>query len=472
MKSLGRLRLRWDGGYDGAVRGVTTAGPFLAVARDLRVSTVAFSTRHEGVVALFDRRGRPVASHVEAGVVGARGRLWSTFARKRVIELDPSGRHEIARCPAHGEEIVAIVLGAEGRFVAAWGAHQISVYDTTSRMPVFGTTLGEPIRAAAVDGDDGTVIAATDRELVIARRDGSVIRHPVAQVRAIVRAASGAFLALSRNAMTRLDASGVSGVAALVDGRCLALAGSVLALGTGEGRLELRDPLTLAVSEAIELGQEIAAIAYDVASDAWLVATGDQVRAVGTDASLESLPPIHKQPVPLVPRRLAAHGRRGRWRPALDGLRRTVADAPFLSRLGELDTERQDVVAARGVTEWPGPEDPRAEALVAHLRAIHDILEGDAPAGALDAAAAIDRQVVERLALGPEALDAWHWRRAYQTELVLVARGLALCAARAIDAPADLAEIWSWLTAGHWPCAFASDVDLDRPDERAQLLVV
>jgi hypothetical protein len=120
--------------------------------------------------------------------------------------------------------------------------------------------------------------------------------------------------------------------------------------------------------------------------------------------------------------------------------------------------------------QWPGPEQPSIEAFALAQQDMKDRIfaEGLAAGDLPSLFERVNTQVMEqarRFAPFDPRQDAWHgptlcvWEAGYTAALVTCV--LACC----WPVPDDLAEIWAWFEAGHWPSGFAAKPG-DLPGDR------
>lgn len=155
---------------------------------------------------------------------------------------------------------------------------------------------------------------------------------------------------------------------------------------------------------------------------------------------------------------------------------------PWFANVGQACELDPTAVRIHAWTEYPGPEDEHIDAFYVRLGELEKkiapnlalgsrtvfvrmfqpgtYLARNAYAKARDLASTL---ASDRILETPEE-DPWH----PQTAAVMLARHVAglVAAHHAMDTRlgAELARVWSWLEAGHWPCGYA-------PDGRRRLLV-
>lgn len=145
-----------------------------------------------------------------------------------------------------------------------------------------------------------------------------------------------------------------------------------------------------------------------------------------------------------------------------DEFDRGLSQVGWFARLGmpsPWDGGRARIFAWR---HWPGPENASVEAFALAQQNMKDRIFAEGPAVA-DLPALFDRvntRVMEqarRFVPFDPGQDAWHaptlcvWEAGYTAALVAC---VLACGWRVPD---DLAEIWAWFEAGHWPSGFAAE---------------
>jgi hypothetical protein len=158
---------------------------------------------------------------------------------------------------------------------------------------------------------------------------------------------------------------------------------------------------------------------------------------------------------------------------------RELAQVAWFAHLGEPSPWDGGCVRLSGWEQWPGPQ---ADELVLELalaqQDLHDrIFASCPPAGVGHLQALFDRvyaAVVNRagkaVPLSDREQDAWYaptqcaWDAGYTTALI------ACVLACGWPVPDDLAEVWNWYQAGHWPSGFAKEASEDPADMGARNL--
>ena len=135
----------------------------------------------------------------------------------------------------------------------------------------------------------------------------------------------------------------------------------------------------------------------------------------------------------------------------------------WFARLGV--PSRWDGGCARmsGWEQWPGPEDSAVLALALACADMRERIFSAWPSSAGDGQAlfgSVTAAVMSRArAVVPFGLaaDAWHAPTQCVWDAGFVAGLVACVLARGWLVPDDLAELWSWYEAGHWPAGFAAE---------------
>jgi len=142
---------------------------------------------------------------------------------------------------------------------------------------------------------------------------------------------------------------------------------------------------------------------------------------------------------------------------------RGLAEVPWFARLGEPSPWDGGCVRISVWEQWPGPENALGEAFGQALQDMHDRIFAAWPAAAGDLRALFDRVrasvVSQARAAVPfdPARDAWHAPTQCVHDAGYVAALIACVLACGWPVPEDLAEMWNWFEAGHWPSGFAGE---------------
>ena len=113
--------------------------------------------------------------------------------------------------------------------------------------------------------------------------------------------------------------------------------------------------------------------------------------------------------------------------------------------------------------QWPGPENALGEAFAEALQDVHDRIFAAWPAAAGDPQALFDRARMSAMSRArasvpfDPAQDAWHAPTQCVHDAGYVTALIACVLACGWPVPEDLAEMWNWLEAGHWPSGFAAE---------------
>lgn len=139
----------------------------------------------------------------------------------------------------------------------------------------------------------------------------------------------------------------------------------------------------------------------------------------------------------------------------LDRLSIRVRGVGLFSALGE-KIQDSSVIRLRSWEEWPGPEEPRVEAIGTHMQFLHDqIISADAEPEwnralriTVDFAAALVPYVEEQDAWYAPNIAVWSAAWIFALEEAHVARNLPL--------PAEVRAQLYWYQIGHWPSSLVS----------------
>ncbi len=144
---------------------------------------------------------------------------------------------------------------------------------------------------------------------------------------------------------------------------------------------------------------------------------------------------------------------------------RRLAGVLWFAHLGEPSPWAGGCARIFAWTQWPGPENALGEAFGQALQDIHDRIFAACPAAG-DLQAVFDRVRASAMSHAGVAVRFdpdrdWH----APTQCVYVAGYVAVLIACVLacgwPVPDDLAEMWNWFEAGHWPSGFA-----DEPGDR------
>ena len=148
---------------------------------------------------------------------------------------------------------------------------------------------------------------------------------------------------------------------------------------------------------------------------------------------------------------------------------RELAQMAWFTHLGEPSPGDGGSARLSGWDQWPRPEDALVLELALNCQDLHGRIFASCPpasAGHLQVLFdRVDADVVNRAGkavplFDPEQ-DAWHapsecaWDAGYATALIACA---VTCG---WPVPEDLAEVWNWYRAGHWPSGFAKAASED-----------
>ena len=142
---------------------------------------------------------------------------------------------------------------------------------------------------------------------------------------------------------------------------------------------------------------------------------------------------------------------------------RGVAEVAWFAHLGEPSSWDGGCARISAWEQWPGPENALGEAFGQAFQDLRDRIFGACPAAAGDLQVLFDRvcaSVVGRagtaVPLDPGG-DAWHAPTQCVRDAGYVAALIACVLACGWPVPDDLAEMWNWYEAGHWPSGFAGE---------------
>lgn len=146
---------------------------------------------------------------------------------------------------------------------------------------------------------------------------------------------------------------------------------------------------------------------------------------------------------------------------------RRLAVVPWFAHLGEPSPWDGGCARIFAWEQWPGPENALGEAFGQATQDMHDRIFAACPAAAGDLQALFDRVRAAAMSHSCVAVpfdpgqDAWHAPTQCVHAAGYVAALIACVLACGWPVPEDLAEMWNWLGAGHWPSGFA-----DEPGDR------
>ncbi len=175
--------------------------------------------------------------------------------------------------------------------------------------------------------------------------------------------------------------------------------------------------------------------------------------------------------MPLFSIRTVANARRDHRISALTlgEFERELTEVAWFAHVGEPSPWDDGCVRIFGWEQWPGPEDEQVLDLALAHQDICDRIFVSCPQAAADhlqvlfdrvCTAVVSRAGAAVPLFDPER-DAWHgptqcaWDAGYAAALItcVLACGWPV--------PEDLAEVWNWYQAGHWPSGFTEETDDD-----------
>ena len=156
---------------------------------------------------------------------------------------------------------------------------------------------------------------------------------------------------------------------------------------------------------------------------------------------------------------------------------RRIASVPWFAHLGEPSRWDDGCVRISAWDQWPGPENALGEAFAEALADAQDRVFAAWPTGARSTSAGDPRALFDRVRAAvlsrarlavpfDPAQDAWHAPTQCVHDAGYVTALVACVLARGWPVPEDLAELWNWFAAGHWPAGFAGEPG-DRPADRS-----
>lgn len=447
--SVGAVRLAWSGDIEGPI-----------VAIELGPAAIAQAIVQRSVVAHFDARGRMGRTYAEVGAWPRNGRLFSTYGKRRLVELDVEGRRVLREHPRVDATIEACALSPAGRFAVGRTRGFVHVWDLER-----GTVRHVPSAngGALAAGDDGRVVVAHPEGVVVHAPDAPPRLHPMAPVAALL-SRGDAFFALNGEGLVRFG--GPEAASSAIRGTCLsALDARTLAVGAADGTVQLVDVETLAPRASIALEGPVSALgALD--ERRLFAAIGDRVYAL-CEGDAPPVFALDRRKVRVPAKRIHRVTSRAcalRAPVALEALEAAIDALPLGAAIGAASRFDAAAVRARSVDEWRGPEDPAVDALLSHVLAIERALLAPLDARP-DALAAIERV---RLAIDARmerlhgaTADPYDWRRGAGVLARHVVAAVAASGIAGVTPPSDLRELFTWLVLGHLPLAFDSLPDAE-----------
>lgn len=142
---------------------------------------------------------------------------------------------------------------------------------------------------------------------------------------------------------------------------------------------------------------------------------------------------------------------------------RGLAAVPWFARLGEPSPWDGGCARISAWEQWPGPENALGEAFGQALQDMYDQVFAARSAAAGDLRALFERVRASAMSHACVAVpfdpgrDAWHAPTQCVHAAGYVAALIACVLACGWPVPEDLAEMWNWFEAGHWPSGFADE---------------
>jgi hypothetical protein len=155
---------------------------------------------------------------------------------------------------------------------------------------------------------------------------------------------------------------------------------------------------------------------------------------------------------------------------------RGLAGVPWFAHLGEPSPWDGGCARISAWEQWPGPENALGEAFGQALQDVQDRIFATCPAAAGDLRVLFAR--VRASAMGhargsvpfDPGRDAWHAPTQCVHDAGYVAALITCVLACGWLVPEDLAELWSWFEAGHWPSGFAGEPGDQLADRSGELV--
>ena len=152
---------------------------------------------------------------------------------------------------------------------------------------------------------------------------------------------------------------------------------------------------------------------------------------------------------------------------------------PWFAHLGEPSPWDDGCVWISAWEQWPGPENALVEAFALVFQDFRDGIFAACPPAAADrlqvlfdlvCGAVVSRAGAAVPLFDPEQ-DAWHAPTQCAWDAGYVAALIACMLACGWPVPEDLAEVWNWYQAGHWPSGFAGEAGDDLAGRGGEHLV-
>jgi hypothetical protein len=142
---------------------------------------------------------------------------------------------------------------------------------------------------------------------------------------------------------------------------------------------------------------------------------------------------------------------------------RRLAGVPWFAHLGEPSPWDGGCARISAWEQWPGPENTLGEAFGEALQDMQDRIFAACSAAAGDPQLLFDSVRASAMSRARVAVpfdparDAWHAPTQCVHDAGYVAALVGCVLTCGWPVPEDLAEMWSWFGAGHWPSGFAGD---------------
>lgn len=149
-----------------------------------------------------------------------------------------------------------------------------------------------------------------------------------------------------------------------------------------------------------------------------------------------------------------------------------LAEVPWFAHVGKPSQWDGGCARIFAWEQWPGPENALGEAFGQALQEVHDQIFAACCDVAGDLEALFDRVRASAISYAGVAVpcdpgrDAWHAPTQCVHAAGYAAALIACVLACDWAVPEDLAEMWSWFEAGHWPAGFAHEPG-DRLNDRS-----
>jgi hypothetical protein len=158
---------------------------------------------------------------------------------------------------------------------------------------------------------------------------------------------------------------------------------------------------------------------------------------------------------------------------------RELAEVAWFAHLGEPSPWDSGCVRISAWEQWPGPENALGEAFGLAFQDLCDGIFAACAAAAGDhlqvlfdrVYAAVRNRARAAVPSDDPDQDAWHAPTQCAWDAGYVAALIACVLACGWPVPEDLAEVWNWYEAGHWPSGFSGEPGDDPVDRDGKHLV-